>query len=313
MSSNAPLNRDQFDPGITQSYAGELRRIVNRDGSFNVRRRGWSLRDLHIYQLLLSLSWPAFMALILALFVAVNAAFAGLYIAAGLENLAGAQASTHIESVLNAFFFSVQTLTTVGYGAISPKGITTNAIASVEAMLGVMGFAFAAGLLYGRFSRPSARILFSSKAIVTPFREGMALQFRIANRRSNAIVNLDATVLLMTVEWEGDQHKRRYSPLELERSKVYFLPLTWTIVHPINESSPLLGFNQDQLAERSAEILVLITGFDESFNQVVNARTSFRWDEIVWGVRFASAFHADDRGELVLDLNKIDDTVPAGL
>ena len=313
MSAGAPLNRDQFDPGITQSYTGELRRVLNRDGSFNVHRRGWSLKDLHIYQLLLSLSWPAFMALILALFVAVNVVFAGLYIAAGLENLAGAQASTHVESVLNAFFFSVQTLTTVGYGAISPKGITTNAIASVEAMLGVMGFAFAAGLLYGRFSRPSARILFSSKALMAPFHDGMSLQFRIANRRSNAIVNLDATVLLMTVEWEGGQHKRRYSRLQLERSTVYFLPLTWTIVHPINETSPLLGFNRDQLAERSAEILVLITGFDDSFNQVVNARTSFLWNEIVWGARFVPAFHADDRGELVLDLNKIDDMVPTGL
>lgn len=311
--SSAPLNREQFDPGITQSYTGELRRIINRDGSFNVRRKGRSLKDLHVYQLLLSLSWPAFMGLVLALFIVVNAAFAGLYMAAGLENLAGAQAPTRVESMLNAFFFSVQTLTTVGYGTISPRGIATNAIASVEAMLGVMGFAFAAGLLYGRFSRPSARILFSSKAIVAPFRDGISLQFRIANRRSNAIVNLECTVLLMTVEWEGGQQKRKYTGLELERDTVYFLPLTWTIVHPINDSSPLYGLTREMLAERSAELLVLITGFDDSFNQVVNARTSFRWDEIVWGARFASAFHADDRGELVLDLDKIDAIIPAGL
>jgi inward rectifier potassium channel len=309
---SAPLNREQFDPGITQSYTGELRRIINRDGTFNVRRKGWSLKDLHVYQLLLSLSWPAFMGLVLALFIAVNAAFAGLYLAAGLENLGGAQAPTRGESMLNAFFFSVQTLTTVGYGTISPRGIAANAIASLEAMMGVMGFAFAAGLLYGRFSRPSARILFSSKAVVSPFRDGMSLQFRIANRRSNAIVNLEATVLLMTVESEGGQQKRRYARLELERSTVYFLPLTWTIVHPLNESSPLFAATPERLAERSAELLVLVTGFDDSFNQVVNARTSYRWDEIAWGERFVPAFHADERGELVLDLTRIDDTVPAG-
>jgi inward rectifier potassium channel len=253
------------------------------------------------------------MGLVLALFIAVNAVFAGLYILAGLENLSGARAGTRVESMLNAFFFSVQTLTTVGYGTISPSGITANAIASVEAMMGVMGFAFAAGLLYGRFSRPSARILFSSRAIIAPFHDDKSLQFRIANRRSNAIVNLEATVLLMTVEWEGGQQKRKYARLELERSTVYFLPLTWTIVHPINESSPLYATTPERLAERSAELLVLITGFDDSFNQVVNARTSYRWDEITWGARFVPAFHADERGELVLDLTMIDDTVPTGL
>jgi inward rectifier potassium channel len=307
------MNQQQFDPGITQTYAGELRRIINRDGSFNVRRRGWNLKDLHVYRLLLSLSWPAFMGLVMALFLVVNVVFAGFYVAAGLGNLAGAEASTRVESVLNAFFFSVQTLTTVGYGSISPKSIATNAIASIEAMIGVMGFAFAAGLLYGRFSRPSARILFSDRAIICPFRDGTSLQFRVANKRSNAIVNLEATVLLMTVEQVAGEQKRRYVRLELERSTVYFLPLTWTIVHPIDDSSPLKGISKEQLAERSAELLVLITGFDDSFNQVVHARTSFRYDEILWGARFISAFYADDRGELVLDLRKINDTVPMAL
>ena len=311
--SSAPLNREPFDPGLTQTYAGELRRIVNRDGSFNVRRRGWSLKDLHVYQLLVSMSWPAFMGLVLALFAVINGVFAALYVAAGVGNLAGAEAPTRIESMLNALFFSVQTLTTVGYGAISPKGMATNVIASIEAMMGVLGFAFAAGLLYGRFSRPSARILFSDRAIIAPFRDGISLQFRIANRRSNAIVNLEATMLLMTVEWEGTQHKRKYVRLELERPNVYFLPLTWTVVHPIDASSPLYGLTREQFAERSAELLVLITGFDDTFNQVVNARTSFRWDEIVWGVRFVPAFSADERGELVLDLGKINDTVPTAL
>lgn len=311
--SSEPLNQQPFDPGITQTYAGELRRIVNRDGSFNVRRRGGSLHDVHVYQLLVSMSWPAFMGLVLAIYVCVNLVFAALYIAAGLQNVASAEAPTRIESLLNALFFSVQTLTTVGYGVLAPKGVPTNIIASIEAMTGVLGFAFAAGILYGRFSRPSARILFSDHAIIAPFRDGISLQFRIANRRSNAIVNLEATLLLTTVEWEGTQHKRKYTRLELERPKVYFLPLTWTIVHPIDAASPLYGLAKEQFAERSVELLVLISGFDDSFNQVVNARTSYRWDEIDWGRRFLPAFQADEAGELVLDLGKIDDTVATGL
>ena len=301
----------QFDPGITQTYAGELRRIINRDGSFNVRRRGRSLRDLHVYQFLLSLSWPSFIGLVLAAFVVLNAAFAGLYAAAGIRNLAGAEVSTRVETFLNAFFFSVQTLTTVGYGTISPRGISTNVIASIEAMMGVMGFAFTAGLLYGRFSRPSARILFSQNALVAPYKDGTSLQFRVANRRSNAIVNLEAKVLLMTVEWVGGVQKRRYAQLSLERPAVFFLPLTWTIVHPIDRESPLFEITPLQLAERSAELLVLINGFDDTFSQVVHARTSYRFDEILWGRRFTSAFSADERGELVLSLDRIDETEPA--
>jgi inward rectifier potassium channel len=304
---NNPANQPQFDPGITQSYAGELRRIINKDGSFNVRRRGRRLKDAHVYKLLLSLSWPAFMGLVLAIFLVVNGVFTGLYAAVGIGNLSGAQAPTAVERALNAFFFSVQTLTTVGYGATFPRGIAANAISALEAMLGVMGFAFTAGLLYGRFSRPSARILFSRSALIAPFGEGVSLQFRVANRRSNAIVNLEAKVLLMTVEWDAGVQKRKYAQLSLERPSVFFLPLTWTVVHPIDKDSPLAGMTPEMLAAKSAELLVLINGFDDTFSQVVHARTSYRYDELIWGARFAPAFQSDEHGRLVLDLTRIDD------
>jgi len=309
---SGPRREQQFDPGITQRYDGAIRRIINRDGTFNVRRRGRRLKDFHVYKFLLALSWPSFLGLVLGIFVAMNVVFAALYGAAGIQNLAGAAAPTPAEMMLNAFFFSVQTLTTVGYGVISPHGVVTNLIASMEAMMGVMGFAFTAGLLYGRFSRPSARILFSEHALVAPFQGGTSLQFRVANRRSNAIVNLEAKVLLMTVDRVGGVQKRSYAQLALERPAVFFLPLTWTIVHPIDQASPLYGVTAQQLADRSAEFLVLINGFDDTFSQVVHARTSYRYDEIIWGARFTSAFHADDRGELVLRLDRIDETEPTG-
>ena len=194
------MKQQPFDPGITQSYDGRIRRIINRDGSFNVRRRGRRLQDLHLYQFFLRLSWPLFFAVVLAGFLSVTAVFAGLYMAAGPDGLQGIPPGTPFETFLHVFFFSVQTITTVGYGTIAPSGVADNAVASIEAMMGVLGFAFSAGLLYGRFSRPNARILFSSNALIAPYEGGTSLQFRIANQRSNAIVDIEATVVLMTVE-----------------------------------------------------------------------------------------------------------------
>lgn len=302
----APNGQLPFDPGLTQSYSGTLRRIVNRDGTFNVRRRGTRLRNFHFYKFLIGLSWPWFVAIGLGTFIIVNVAFAGLYLAAGIHTLQGAEGVTPLGTFLNAFFFSAQTLTTVGYGSMVPRAIGSNVIASIEALMGVMGFAFGAGLIYGRFSRPTARILFSTHALIAPYQGKTSLQFRIANQRSNAIVDLEATVVLMAVEGSGEAHRRTYARLELERSNVFFLPLTWTIVHPIDEASPLHGKTAQDFADRALEIMVLIRGFDDTFSQVVNARCSYRFDEILWGHRFLPAFHSDERGHLVLDLARVD-------
>jgi inward rectifier potassium channel len=306
--TRAAGNEPPFDPGLTQSYGGRLDRIINRDGSFNVHRRGTRLRDFHFYKFLIRLSWLQFMGVLFGTFAAVSAVFACLYLAIGLGSLQGAESRNALEGFLNAFFFSVQTLTTVGYGLIAPRALGADAVAAVEAMLGVMGFAFAAGLIYGRFARPTARILWSSRAVIAPFQGKSSLQFRVANQRSNAIVDLEATVVLMTVEGSGAKHRRSYVRLELERPRVFFLPLTWTIVHPIDEASPLHGRTPEDLAANATESLVLIRGFDDTFSQVVNARFSYRFDEIRWGYRFMPAFHNDEDGHLVLDLTKMDDT-----
>jgi inward rectifier potassium channel len=297
------VKQQPFDPGITQRYDGSIDRIVNRDGSFNVNRRGGRLRDFHFYQFLIGLSWPAFVGMILAAFVAANIVFTGLYLAAGIGGLQGIERDSL--TTLHVFFFSVQTLTTVGYGTIAPRGIGADVIASIEAMLGVLGLAFSAALLYGRFARPVPRITFSTHAVVAPYQGGTGLQLRLANIRRNAIVDLEATLVYMAVEGTGTAARRTYARLELERPTVYFLPLTWTIVHPIDKDSPFFGLDAAALAERSAEVLVIIRGFDDTFNQVINARCSYRFDEILWGWRFEPAFHNDERGHLVLDLEGI--------
>jgi len=301
------MARESFDPGLTERYGGRLGRIVNKDGSFNVRRRGRRLTDFHLYKFLVGLSWPQFIAVLFGTFVLVSAIFAGLYCAVGLGSLQGVDARTPLEAFLDAFFFSVQTLTTVGYGYIAPRALGSDAISAAEAMLGVMGFALAAGLIYGRFARPTARITWSRNALVAPYRGKKSLQIRVANQRSNALVDLEATVVLQTVEGTGASHKRTYALLALERSRVYFLPLTWTIVHPIDAKSPLYGKTAEDLEQVGAELLVIIRAFDDTFSQVVHSRTSYRHDEILWGYRFTPAFHNDEDGHLVLDLSKIDD------
>lgn len=305
------VKQQPFDPGITQSYDGSIDRIVRRDGSFNVERRGGRLRDFHFYQFLIGVSWPSFFGIILAAFLVVNLGFTGLYFAVGIPELQGVDADGL--QFLHVFFFSVQTLTTVGYGIIAPRGIGADVLSSIEAMLGVLGFAFSAGLLYGRFSRPVARLLFSSHALIAPYQGGTSFQVRIANIRRNAIIDLEATLVYMSVEGTGAAARRTYARLSLERPTIFFLPLTWTIVHPIDKDSPLFGKTGSDLASHAAEILVLIRGFDDTFNQVVNARCSYRYDEIEWGRRFLPAFHNDERGRLVLDLEKIDRAEAAAL
>jgi inward rectifier potassium channel len=302
------MSKETFDPGLTQVFGGRLRRFIGKDGAFNVRRKGKSLQNLHFYQFLINLPWPQFIGFGVLSYLAVNTVFALLYLAIGIEHLQGAQANSMGGAFLSAFFFSVQTLTTVGYGNIAPTGVMANLLASFEAMIGLMGFAFGAGLLYGRFSRPTARLLFSDKALIAPYQEGSSLQFRVANQRANAITDIEAKVLLMTVQNEPrGQHRRKYDILKLERPTVYFLPLTWTVVHPIDEESPFFHMTPIELAAQQAEILILIKGFDDTFSQVVHSRYSYRYDEILWGARFKPAFHINEKGDLVLDVDKIDD------
>jgi inward rectifier potassium channel len=302
-----------FDPGITEQYTKVLTRIINKDGQFNVRRVGRTWRDWHPYLYMISAPWPVFFGLVAAAFTLVNTLFATLYWLVGLEHLKNADAPTAALRLLNAFFFSAHTLTTVGYGNMWPLGPAANAVAAIESLCGVLGFAIATGLLFGRFSRPSARFGFSDTMVVAPYRGGTSLQFRVVNRRTNNIIDLEARMLLMLVEQSRDSARRKYIPLELERPSVLFLPLTWTLVHPITADSPFFGKTARDLERMQAEVLIVMKGFDETFGQTVHARYSYRYDEIVWGAKFALAFEADDRGELQIEVDRVSVTEPAEL
>ena len=304
-----PTATPSFDPGLTQQYTGPLLRAINKDGSFNVRRRGLHGLAGSIYMHLVNLSWPRFWGLVALAFLTANILFALVYTVLGSDSLRAAENDIGLGFYGKAFFFSVHTLTTVGYGDIYPLGLAANLVASAEAALGLMGFALATGLLFARFSRPNAQLVFSHRMVVAPYRDGHSLQFRMANRRNNVLTDVLADMMLMTVEQDAEgQLRRNFVELKLERSKIFFLALTWTVVHPIDESSPLKGLKKADLERLQAEVLILIRGYDDSFTQVVNTRYSYRWEEVEWSARFAPAFDVAPAGHLVLDLDRISAT-----
>lgn len=300
------------DLGFGSVVSRESReRLLNRDGSFNVVREGlgW-LATLAPYHLLLSISWAGFLAFVALMYLVVNLVFALLFLACGPDALAGPGSHMLGGRFSQAFFFSIQTFATIGYGQIGPNGFAANLLVTIEALVGLMYQALATGLLFARFARPTAAILFSRHAIIAPYAGIQSLQFRIANqRRRNEIIELGAQVLYTAFE-ANDQGRmvRRYRLLPLERNKVTFFPLSWTIVHPIDEHSPLAGKTREQLEREQAEILVLLTGVDETYEQTVHARTSYRADEIIWNARFRPVFRAESSAHLLaVDVSRLHD------
>jgi inward rectifier potassium channel len=299
------MKQESFDPGLTTKFSGQLRRTINPDGSFNVKRTGLRWRDTNPYLMLIDTTWPRFLLVVLLGFVTVNVIFACLYMLIGIRNLKGLESD--MGPFENAFFFSVHTLTSVGYCNVYPDAPWANVISSLEAATGLMVFAVASGLLYGRFSRPSARIIYSKNALIAPYQDGTSLQFRLTNARRNVLMNMQARVVLMTVDASNGGLSRNFIDLPLERRSVYFFPLTWTVVHPIDSASPFFGKTREDLAKISAELLVLIEGFDDTFSQVVHSMYSYRHDEMVWGAKFIPAFTVDTNGDLVVEVDRIND------
>ena len=299
------MQKPTFDPGLTQQFSGVLRRSINKDGSFNVYRRGGSWRDFHPYLQMLNMTWPRFFATIISGYLLINLLFALVYFALGPGHLHGADGANELDRFLNDFFFSTHTLTTVGYGNMVPATVIVNVVASLEAITGLMLVALGTGLMFGRFSRPSARIAFSERILLAPYQEQNSLQFRIVNLRPNILMDLEANMVLMTVEGPPGQMKRQFQTLKLERERVYFLPLTWTIVHPIDETSPLYGKTYADLERWQAEFVVLVKGFDDTFSQVVHSRYSYRYDEVRWQAKFQPAFEINEAGDMVLNVDRV--------
>jgi len=311
LAAGEPQDVNQ-DLGFGGRVAGESRkRFLNRDGTFNVERKGLSfLRSLNVYHLVLTVSWARFYLFFASGYFLVNLAFAGAYYLCGEGALEGSAARMKVERFEEAFFFSVQTLATIGYGKLSPHGHAANLLVALEALFGLGGFALVTSLLFARFSRPEARLLFSEKAVVAPYRGGTGLMFRIANARTSQLLEVAATVTLSRLETVGAQSTRRFYELPLERRKVIFFPLHWVVVHPIDDKSPLAGVDAEALARSDAEVLIYLTAFDETFSQNVHARSSYKFHEVAFGARFADMFEKREDGVIAIDLRRLDRIEP---
>ena len=297
------------DLGFGSVVARESRkRLLNQDGSFNVRREGLPLlQSLSAYHYFLTISWTRFLAFVVGLYLCANALFALAYVACGDDALTGFRAMGMGERFATAFFFSVETLATIGYGTIAPVNTLANVVMIVEALSGLLMFALVAGIVFGRFSRPVAQIVFSRNAIIAPYRGMTAFMFRIVNQRSNEIVQIQAK-LMLTRRKKGIDGEREFIGLNLERDNVVFFPLTWTVVHPIDEKSPLRGTTRQELIDAEAEFLILLNGFDETFSQTVHTRSSYLAEEVVWGAKFRSIFNPPKPdGTLSVDIRKMHD------
>jgi inward rectifier potassium channel len=281
-------------------------RLLNRDGSFNVRRNNLGpLHPYNVYHTLVSLPVPRLVLLMAAGYLATNLVFAGLYWLAGPDAISGA-ASSPLARFEDCVFFSVQTLATIGYGKLVPATRAANVLVAIEALVGLLGFAILSALLFARFARPTAKIRFSSRAVIAPYQGGWALMFRLANMRNHDLTDVHAIVSFARWTDEDGAHRRRFDQLALERDFIIFMPLHWVVVHPITGASPLRGLTQESLAASDPEVVCLITADDETFAQTVHARCSYDKTDIVWGARFRDMY-LPDAERVTVDLGRLND------
>ena len=299
------MARKTKDPGFGYNSKENARNIINDNGTSNVRHinRKRNVNDLYTY--FIDISWFQFFALILVAYTILNMLFGVFYVAIGIEQITKPK-GTFLEDFLNGFFFSAQTLTTVGYGGIAPQGIAANFIAAFEAMIGLLSFSFITGMLYGRFSKPKANIEFSENIILRDFKSQKAIMFRLMNSRKTVMIEPEITVTLsVTEENEKNEFKRNFYELKLERNKIMYLPTVWTIVHQIDDDSPLYKYSKEEIRNLDAHLYILINYHEESFSQKVYQINSYHFEDLITDVKYKSAASFDVEGYTLLDHNKL--------
>ncbi len=304
------MTKNIKDPGLGYKGSENARKIINKDGSSNVihLNKGKNLHDLYAY--FIDISWPRFFLLILVLYTCINLLFGLVYTLIGIEQITKATGSL-FDDFLNGFFFSAQTLTTVGYGGIAPQGITSNLIAAFEAMIGLLCFSFITGLLYGRFSKPKAAIKFSDTMILRPFKDKRALMFRLMNCRKTIMI--EPTIKVTLAITDKETAVKQFYSLNLERSSIMYLPTVWTIVHEIDENSPLYPLSNQEILELNAELYLLLQYHEESFAQNVYQMHSYDFKELLVDVKYSSSYQFDENGFTVLDHDRLSEVEPMNL
>jgi inward rectifier potassium channel len=298
-------NFDKVEQVINQE--SNQNRFLNKDGSFNVKKTNIPLIErFHFFHWLIYMSWFRFLCIIFLGYFLVNILFASIYFAIGTEHLTGIEGASDFRRFISAYFFSAQTMTTLGYGRMAPLGIIANSVAAIESMLGLLSFAIITGMLFARFSRAVAKLKYSKYALISKFQNTNALMFRVTNSKDNQLFEVKVKVSISMKRENSDL--RDFFQVKLERSKVPVFPFLWTIVHPINDSSPLWKLSENDFQKKDTEFIILIKGFDESTSQTVYSRFSYKYSEVKWGKKFSYIPERSKHG-ISLDLKRIDETV----
>lgn len=286
------------------AYGG---RFLNRDGSPNILKKGIGLLEsLSWYHVLLKIPRIKFALILFIIYLLINIFFSACYLLIGINQLSGIPSGNWFTQILHTFFFSCQTFTTVGYGNIHPIGITANIIASIEAFTGWLCFALAAGLMYGRFSQPKAYLKFTNHAVIAPYKDGKALMFRVAPYKNTILSDAKAQLTLALMIEENGRHFNKFFPLQLELNQILTLTLSWTLVHPITENSPLYNLTKEELQKTKLEIMVFLSAFDEHFSNTVLSRTSYTNHEIIHGAQFIPMFYkSETNAHTILDFERL--------
>jgi inward rectifier potassium channel len=301
-----PVPKVNNDTGFSTTGIVNGSRFINRDGTFNLHKKGWPFWErFSIFYTMLSLPLWQFIVTIIVFFFSINLAYTGIYLLIGAGQFAGFITQTPIGIFKELFFFSTETFTTVGYGRVNPIGDAANLVAAVEAMSGFLSFALATGLIYGRFARPRAHLAFSDQAVIAPYRDKLALMFRfVCYKQNHALTDVIVQVTLAMLINENDKPIYKYYNLTLERSKIDSMPMNWTVVHAIDDESPLAGFTKEDLQTTDMEIYVLVRGFNEVYGNMVQQRTSYTYHEIEYNRKFIPMYHETANGT-VLELHKL--------
>ena len=308
------VEQKDLDLGFGSVVAGQSReRLLNPDGTFNVGRKGLPLlTSLNPYHTMLTMKWRTFLLLVLLLYFLSNIVFGLLYTAVGVGSLVDTSSTPMESPLLTGFFFSVQTFATIGYGTIHPVGVIPNLLVTIESYYSLLANALITGVVFARFARPTAKIIFSDVAVIAPYRGIEGLMFRLVNGRNSQLLEVKVQVLFARFVNENGTNVRRFDFLELERKDVTFFPLAWTVVHPIDDGSPLKGLTQADMERTDAEFLILLSATDETFAQIVHTRSSYKPVDIHYGHKFVNIYNNVGTGETIsIDIRKLSAIEPA--
>ena len=307
-----PFSKVNNDTGFGTNASDYGGRFINRDGTFNLRKEGMPFWDrFSVFHSMLNLPSWKFIVLIVGFFLTINLLYTGIYLLLGTDGFTGMIASTPWQKFKEVYFFSTETFTTVGYGRVNPIGDGANFVASIEAMSGFLSFAVATGLIYGRFSKPKSYLVFSDHALIAPYQDKTALMFRFVSYKDNHfLTNVEIKVNIGLQVDDNGKHVYKFFDLHLERSRVDSLPMNWTVVHPIDENSPLSGFNFDDMKSADVELYVLVRAFDDVYSAVVLQRTSYTYEEIKFNKKFIPMYRESNDGKTtIVELHKLNEHI----